>query len=186
MKRIICVIALLCIILTLAACSGGQSPAEAVESYCSGLGGSDGEFAEMLSEGEDYRQIIRLYPDIQIEFDIFIASYIKTFEYEIDDEKSVTDKKAGTAEVYVTLRYADMEQVRVLAAQEMLAWYGNLDHFPDTEETTAKSLDIMSDILSRGDYDKLSEEVVVKLTYNKETKEWDIDNKSDITEGFVA
>ena len=186
MKRFFGAIALLCVMLALAACSRMPDPTITVDNYCSGINNSGGEFAKMLSEEEEYQKIIDTYPDLKLDFENFIFAYIGTFEYEIDTEKTVTDKEAGTAEVYVTLQYADMEEVKVLAAAELLDWYTNVDYFPETEETTAKSLQIMADILENGNCGKMSEEVVVKLTYNRETKEWEIDNKKDITEGFIA
>ena len=186
MKRIFGAIALLCIVLALASCSSMPDPAITVDNYCSGINNGNGEIAEKLAEGEEYQKIIDTYPALTLDFENFILAYIDTFEYEIDTEKTVTDKKAGTAEVYVTLQYVDMEKVRELAATEMLDWYANIDYFPEIEDTTTNFLRIMADILENGDCDKLSEEVVVRLTYNRDIKEWEIDNKDDIIEGFTA
>ena len=79
-----------------------------------------------------------------------------------------------------------MEAIGTQLANEWFDWFMALDYFPENEETMKKTFEILIDILNNGDWEKVSEDVVVDLNYDPEIKGWVIENQDELLENFFG
>ena len=61
-----------------------------------------------------------------------------------------------------------------------------MDYIPEDDEMFRKLCELYIEDIESGDFEKVSEDVVVKLVYNSEIKNWVIDNEEEMLEGFLG
>jgi hypothetical protein len=61
-----------------------------------------------------------------------------------------------------------------------------VDYIPEDDEMFRKLCELYIEDIESGDFEKVSEDVVVKLVYNSEIKNWVIDNEEEMLEGFLG
>ena len=187
MKKVISLIAFLCIILTLTGCKKKlPDPAIVVENYFVGFSENNEKVAAGIMEREGLEEVIAEYPELEGIFHDYVMAYIGSLEYEIRSEETILDPETLTAEVFVTLKYADFSAIYAHSMGILMDWFWEVDYIPEDDEMFRKLCELYIEDIESGDFEKETEDVVVKLVYNSEIKNWVINNEEEMLEGFLG
>jgi hypothetical protein len=124
MKKVTGAIVFLCIILTLTGCQKRlPDPAIVVENYFVGFSNNNEEITAGIMEREGLEEVIAEYPELEGIFHDYVMTYIGSLEYEIRGEETAVYPDTLTAEVFVTLKYADFSAIYAHSMGILMDWF---------------------------------------------------------------
>ena len=180
MKKVIGFIALFCVVVTLASC-GLPDPNKTVEAYFNDMSKSDGYFARQIREDEDFKAFVEEYPATADAFEKYVVAYLGTFNYEIHKDRTIVDKQAGKAQVFVTYTCADISKIteEISNSSEYMDYIANMD-FSRFEDLIIFLFEGITRKIESGNAPSVTVDATVELQYDSAMKAWVITNEDAI------